>query len=442
MKKKLIIILSVVLVLLIILAVIFGGKKDGTAVETEQAALRSITEVVSASGKIEPEVEVNISPEVSGEIIELPVKEGDHVEEGQLLVKINPDIYIAAVNRAEAAALSAQANLANARARLAQSKAQFEVAKRNWERNQNLHAQGAISDAELDQIQSTFEVAKADIDAAEESVKGSQFSVRSAQATLKEANDNLKRTTIYAPQTGTVNGLVVEKGERMVGTGMMGGTEMMRISDLGAMEVNVEVNESDIVRVSKGDTAVIEVDAYLNEKFKGIVTEIGNTALNSLGGSLSMDQVTNFSVKISILKESYDHLMNSGDSLISPFRPGMSATVDIMTEKAYNVLSIPIKAVTTRLDTSSSSFEKYRSKSQEGEEEKEPITCVFVNLNGKSKIKAVETGIQDNRYIEVKSGLSEGDEVVTGPYDAISRELSSDETLVVESSSKKDNEEE
>lgn len=436
MKKRTIIILTIAVIILIIIAAVFGGQESGINIEVEEAQLRSITEVVSASGKIEPEVEVKISPEVSGEIFELLVEEGQQVKEGELLVKINPDIYIAAVTRAEAASMSARSTLANTRARLSQARAQFDVAERNWNRNQSLYDQGAISEAELDQARSNFEVAKAEVEAAEQSVKGAEFSVKSARATLKEANDNLRRTTIYAPQAGTVNGLTVEKGERVVGTGMMGGTEMMRISDLGSMEVDVEVNESDIVRVAKGDTAIIEVDAYLGDEFKGIVTEIGNTALNSLSGSMSMDQVTNFSVKIAILKDSYIDLMSPGDSLSSPFRPGMSATVDIMTEKVDNALAIPIKAVTTRLDTSSSGYDKYRKK--DDDENDEPIICVFAHKEGKAVIRAVETGIQDNRYIVVKSGIEEGEEVITGPYDAISRELSNGEKVIVSESDKED----
>jgi len=431
MKKSVLIILGIVVVLLIVVASIFGGKEQGVPVTSETVAKRSIIEVVSASGKIEPEVEVSISPEVSGEIIELLVKEGDQVNKDQLLVRINPDLYQSALTRSEAAVLSSKASLANMRARLLQSKAQFENAKRTWERYQSLHASQAISDSEFDQFKSNFEVAQADVTAAEESVKGAEYSVRSAEATAMEARDNLRRTTIYAPQTGTVNGLVVEAGERVVGTGMMGGTELMRISDLSAMEVNVEVNESDIVRVAKGDTTIIEVDAYLGKKFKGIVTEIGNTALNSLNGSMSMDQVTNFSVKISILKSSYQTLMGAEDSLKSPFRPVMSATVDIMTERVYNEITIPIKAVTTRLDTAASGYAKYMKKSEEDSEElKEPIVCVFILEDGKAVLKAVETGIQDNKHIVVKSGLEPEDQVITGPYEAVSRTLSSGDQVI------------
>lgn len=429
-NKRLYILLGSALVVLILLAVFKGSGDEGLPVEVEKATLRSIVEIVSASGKIEPETEVKISPEVSGEIVELIVSEGDFVEKGQLLVRINPDLYTSALNRTEAAMLSAQSSLANSKARLAQAEAQFTVAKRNWERNQNLHEQGAISDAEFDQAKSTFEVAQSEVKAAEETVKGAQFAVQSSMATRKEAEDNLRRTTIYAPQDGIVNGLVVERGERVVGTGMMGGTELMRISDLGTMQVNVEVNESDIVRVAMGDTAIVEVDAYLGQKFKGVVTEIGNTALNTLSGSIAMGEVTNFSVKIRMLRSSYGELAGQ-DSLRSPFRPGMSATVDIQTEKAMNVLAIPIKAVTTRLDTAASGYAKYLSKSDSAGESNEPIQCVFVNEGGKAALRAVKTGIQDNKFIVVESGVNEGEEVITGPYEAVARSLSNDQKVEI-----------
>jgi HlyD family secretion protein len=344
-------------------------------------------------------------------------------------VRINPDLYQSAVDRAHAAVLSAKANSSNSKARLSQAEAQFIVAEKSYNRNKNLHQQGAISDSEFEQAESAFQVAKAETEAAKESVKGAQYSIESAEASYKEATDNLKRTNIFAPIDGIVTGLVVEAGERVVGTGMMGGTELMRISNLSAMEVNVEVNESDIVKVNLGDTALIEVDAYLNEKFKGVVTEIGNIALNSLSSSLSMDQVTNFSVKISILPESYTQYTAEGDSSISPFRPGMSATVDIMTARADNALSISIKAVTTREDTASSGLAKYIKKSEEEEaeteesEDKEAVVCVFVHKDGEAKLQVVETGIQDNKFIQILSGIQEGEQVITGPYEAVSRSL-------------------
>ncbi len=443
-KKRLYWVIGIIVVILLIIAVFSGGKKEGINIKTEKAQLRNITETVSASGKIEPEIEVKISPEVSGEIVELLVKEGEAVKAGQLLVRINPDLYQSAVDRARAAVLSAKANYSNGKARQSQSEAQFTVAEKSYNRNKNLHLQGAISDAEFEQTESTFQVARAEVDAARESVKGGQFGVESAEASFKEATDNLRRTTIYAPKDGIVTGLVVEEGERVVGTGMMGGTELMRISDLSAMEVNVEVNESDIVKVNMGDTAIIEVDAYLNDKFKGIVTEIGNMALNSMGtASLSMDQVTNFSVKIRILPESYQKFTSAGDTTISPFRPGMSATVDIMTASAFKTLSIPIKAVTTREDTTSSGMSKYIKKEEdevsvEGDETKEAVICVFVNADGKAQLKVVETGFQDNKYIQILSGINEGDEVITGTYEAVSRLLKNGSKVKISSTEKEE----
>lgn len=438
-KKRTLLIIAGIVLVLVIVALVKGGGKKGMEATVERVSYRTIVESVSASGKIEPEVAVKISPEVSGEIIELLVKEGDFVIQGQLLVRINPDLYISSVDRAQAALFSGQASLATARARLAQSEAQFKLTERSYQRSENLHKQGAISDAEFEQAQNTFEVARAEVNAAKEGVKSAEYGIQSAQATLKEAQDNLRRTTIYAPQAGTVTGLMVEKGERVVGTGMMGGTDLMSISDLGSMEVNVEVNESDIVRVSQGDTASIEVDAYLNRKFSGIVTEIGNVALNSQGGSvLSMDQVTNFSVKIRMLRESYLDLL-AGDSLGSPFRPGMSATVEIKTDKVTHTLSIPIKSVTTRQDTASTGYARYVKKdgdeevSNGGDEEKEPIICAFVLKDNKAELRVLETGIQDSKYIQVLSGIAEGEDVITGPYEIVSRKLKNGSLVKIKS---------
>jgi HlyD family secretion protein len=438
-RKKRTLLIIAGIALLAIIAVVFRSRaKKELEVEVKQASYRTIIESVSASGKIEPEVTVKISPEVSGEITELPVKEGDFVIQGQLLLRINPDVYISAVNRAEAALYSGEASLATARARLAQSEAQFKLAERTWKRSESLHAQGAISEAEFEQAQNSFEIAKAEVGASKEGVKSAEFGIRSAQATLKEAQDNLKRTTIYAPQAGTVTGLLVEKGERVVGTGLMGGTELMSISDLGSMEVNVEVNESDIVRVSIGDTASIEVDAYLNRKFNGIISEIGNVALNSQAGSVvSLDQVTNFSVKISILRESYADLIGN-DTLGSPFRPGMSATVDIKTDRAKRALAIPLQSVTTRGDTTASAVKNEEGKeealgsSAQVDEDEELIICAFVLNKNKAELRVLETGIQDSKYIQVISGIAEGEEVITGPYENVSRKLKNGSSVKVQ----------
>ena len=460
MKRKYIYWIAGIIVVIII-AVVLKKKSGGgneSKVFTEDVYFDDITESVSANGKIQPEISVKISSEISGEIIELNVKEGQVVNKDDLLVKINPDLYLSSLNRSEAALNSAKADLANSKARLLQSEASLKNAERVYERNQTLFDQGAISEAEYDNRKTEYEQANAEVEAQKESVNAALYRVRSSEATLKEARDNLKRTTIYAPDDGTVSGLSVEKGERVVGTGQMAGTHMMNIAKMEVMEVNVEVNESDIVRVGMGDTALIEVDAYLNRKFKGIVTEIANAATGN--SSITMDQVTNFDVKIRILAESYLDIMKEN---VSPFKPGMSATVEIQTQTAFNVMAIPIESVTTREDTSSSakSYDKYRkkgrkrrgeSKEEDEEEDKELgdkkdakrekevddeiFTIVFVIENGKAVIRVVETGIQDDRFIEIKSGLSKDDEIIVGPYDQVSRKLVNGDK--VEISSKED----
>lgn len=422
-KKRLYLILGLLVVVLVVIGVF--QKKSGTntfKVLTAEAAYRDITESVAANGKIQPENDVVINSDVAGQIIELHVKEGDRVSQGDLLLKINPDLFESALSRAEASLNSARANLATAQSRLAQSAAQFEQARRNFQRNQSLIEQGAISEAEFEQAEANFLVAEADKEAAQQSVEAARYTVASAQATRNEAADNLKRTSIFAPRDGIVSALAREEGESVLGTQQMSPTEIMRISDMRSMEVDVDVNESDIIRISKGDTALLEVDAYLDRKFKGLVTEIANAAKNVSG--LSTDQVTNFSVKISILKSSYQDLI-AADSTSWPFRPGMSATVEILTNTGQDLLTVPIEAVTTRSDTSSTAnrFRSSDSEQSNTKKEQEEIVCVFVFDNGKARLTPVETGIQDSQYIEIASGLEEGDEVIRGPYDAVSRKL-------------------
>ena len=328
--------LAIVVVVLIVFAVIgkkagwFGGQ-DKKQVVAEQVAKRDITEVVSASGKIQPEVEVKISPDVSGEIVELNVKEGDRVKKGQLLVRILPDIYQSYVDRSVAAMNGAKANSENSKSRLLQARSQYEKAQLTFDRNKKLYEEKLISASEWEGIKSGTEVAKAEVDAALQSLSGADFNVRSAEASVKEAQDNLRKTSIFAPVDGTISKLNVEKGERVVGTSQMAGTEMMTLANLNEMEVNVDVNENDIVRVNVGDTASVEVDAYLGKKFKGVVTEVANSA--NISG-LSVDQVTNFTVKVRILRESYEQIIDSNHPGRAVFNPGMSATVDIMTKSA------------------------------------------------------------------------------------------------------------
>jgi len=415
----------IIFVIIIILAVTKKRGSAGIKVTTEQVQKRTIVETVSANGKIQPEVEVKISPYISGEVVELYVKEGDEVQEGELLAKIDPEIYISNYERIEASLQMQKANLANSKARLAQSQAQFVKAQEDFKRNKQLFEQNVISQSDFDGATSAFEVAKEEVTAARENVKAAEFSVSSSQASLKEAKENLTRTAIYAPNNGTVSRLSVEKGERVTGASQFSsGTEIMRIANLERMVVDVEVNENDIVRVSMEDTCIIEVDAYLNDKFKGIVTEIATSA-NITG--VSADQVTNFEVKILILESSYKQLIKKDNYIKSPFRPGMSATVDIQTETAPNILTVSIQAVTTRADTTGKSDTKRdeENEDEETEEKKdeELQEYVFLYEDEIAEMQKVETGIQDNMYIQILEGLEEGQEIIVGPYRAVSKKL-------------------
>jgi HlyD family secretion protein len=404
-KNKILKILIGAAVVLLIFAVI--GKKAGwfgkavtIKVAVENVIKRQITETITANGKIQPEKEVKITPDVSGEIVELTVREGDHVEKGQLLLRIKPDIYISQKDRALAA-------ISSARARLAQAQAQFTQTELSYKRTSQLFNEQTISKSEYEQAEASYNVAKSEVDAA-------KYSIVSAEASVKEANETLIKTSIYSPMTGTVSMLLVELGERVAGTNLMAGTEILRIADLSRMEAQVEVNENDIVRVKVNDTAFIEVDAYLDDKFKGIVTEIANSAKTT---GVSADQVTNFDVKIFILPSSYEKFTQKE---VNPFRPGMSTTVEIQTETRPDIITVPIQAVTTRTDTSNtitaSSDEEIR-------------TLVFATDGKYALAKDVKTGIQDNNYIEITSGLEDSVKVISAPFSAISKKLS-DSTLI------------
>jgi len=422
MNKPVKILLLVVAVLLIFAMV---GKKKGWWGESEiieikiqNAETKSIIETVSANGKIQPEIEVKISSDVSGEIIEMLVKEGDEVKVGDLLAKINPDVYASSVDRMDASLNSSRANLANAKARYIEAETIFN-------RNKSLWQEGVISDADFDGIKASLEVAKQTMVAAE-------FNIKSSGASLKEAKDNLAKTMIFAPVEGTIYMLGVEKGERVVGTSQMAGTEMMRLANLNEMEVSVEVNENDIVRVEVGDTTNIEVDSYLDREFQGIVTEVANSA-NTEG--IGADQVTNFTVKIRILQSSYSDLIKESNPTVSPFRPGMSATVEIETETVSNVVAVPIQSVTLREDSASN--KNYEKKPDNTSSEKEE--CVFIFNEGVASLAWVKTGVQDNDYIEIKEGIESGAKVITGPYSAVSKKLKN-ESLVKEKEEEKNRE--
>ncbi len=437
-KKKLIIIIAAVVVLIIVLAVLKSkgviGSDKKQKVTTEFVKSTTIIETVSANGRINPEKEVKITPYISGEVIELTVKEGDEVKEGQYLAKIDPEIYLSNYERMEAGLQSQKASLANSRARLAQTKAQFTNAKLSFERNEKLWKQKVISDADYDAAKAQYDVAEAEVEASQESVKAAEFQVTSAEASLREAKENLTKTAIYAPTDGTISKLNVEQGERVAGASQFSaGTELMRVANLNSMEAVVSVNENDIVRVSLGDTSLIEVDAYLNRKFKGLVTEIATSA--DVAG-VSADQVTNFEVKIRLLKVSYQDLIPEDQPSYSPFRPGMSTTVDIQTEIQENILTVPIQAVTTRSDSTGKEVGKKKDLDQNAPGESEPkevITdineYIFLYDDGSAKMVSVKSGIQDNTNIQILDGLEEGQEIIVGPYRAVSRSLKNGEEV-------------
>ncbi|SDR67225.1 HlyD family secretion protein [Formosa sp. Hel1_31_208] len=417
MTKRTKIIIGVVVLLMLALVVgskmgLFGKKGNFKQVNVEKVALVDIVETVSATGKIYPEVEVSISSEVSGEILDLPFKEGQQVKKGDLLVRVNPDLIQSALNRS-------QATYQNIRAGLDQAEASLKEAKANYDRSKTLFERGVISKADWDRAIAAYETAEA--------AKNSAFySVKSAAATVNEAQDNLSRTTIYAPMDGTISLLNVELGERVVGTQQMAGTEILRVANLNNMEVEVDVNENDIVKVQIGDSTIVEVDAYLKKEFKGVVTEIANSA----AGSLTADQVTNFRVKVRILEESYQDLIEGKPDSYSPFRPGMTATVDVITDKRNKTVAVPISSIVIKTDTSSVKKTWKKSASEQIKpENEEKFECVFVNDNGVAKLKVVKTGIQDDTNIEIISGLEEGEEIITGPYNLVSKTLKSGDKI-------------
>ena len=416
---KIIKMLGAVVVLLIIVLLVgknkgwFGGG-GGLTVQTDSVAVRDIAETVTASGKIYPVNEVKISAEISGEIVDLPVYEGMMVKAGQLLVRINPDLYESQVEQAEAAVNNAKANLATARSRKLQSEVNMENATIAFERSKKLFADKVISQAEYEQAELAYKTAKAEIEIAKESVTGMEYTVKSAEATLRQMRDNYKRTAIYSPIPGTVFGLSKKAGEKVLGTIQMSGDVLMSIANLNDMEVQVDVSENDVLRIDLGDTAEIEVDAYLDRKFKGIVTQIANSAGSGGLIQVATEQATNFKVKIRILPESYADLNADGKF---PFYPGMSATADIRTNTEKDVLTVPIQAVTTREDTSKAG---------------ETSIMVWTISNDSAVMRMVTTGIQDDSYIQILDGLKEGDVVISGPYNTVATILNDGDKVQVE----------
>ncbi|MBC8110582.1 MAG: efflux RND transporter periplasmic adaptor subunit [Verrucomicrobia bacterium] len=421
-----------VLLLFVLIARGMGwiGQEKPTEVETAKAKKADIEERKSASGKVQPEIEVKITPDVPGEVIDLLVKEGDSVVKGQLLLRIRPENYLLAVDRSRASVNSSQANVAQAAAQVAQLQAQFTRANLDFGRQKKLYDQKVISEADYQTAEANFKVAAENLEAAKQSLESAKFLVKSSQATLQDAQENLRKTEIFAPVNGTVSKLVIEKGERVVGTSQMAGTEMLRIANLNNMEVQVDVNENDIVRINVGDTAIIDVDAYSSQdkKFKGIITEIANTA----NSTISQDAVTEFQVRIRILQSSYQDIVKQGKKY--PFRPGMTASVEIITERQPQILTVPLAAVTSRTQTELVVQDEKGKKpavktvsqntaNQEEKKKEEVKSVIFVLENGKVVAREVKTGISDNDNIHVIEGVKEGEEVVVAPFNVLSKKL-------------------
>jgi HlyD family secretion protein len=432
------------LLLAVVLFLIIGkkagwiGAEKPSQVELAKVAVGNLTQTVSASGKVQPEVEVKISPDVPGEIIALYVKEGDSVQKGQLLLKIQPENYLSAVDRSKAGVNQSKASAEQSKAAIARAESQLTRAQAEFNRQQQLYKDKVVSLAELQTAEANLLAAKQDLASSKSSYDAARFGISSSEAALKDASENLRKTNIYAPMSGIVSKLAVELGERVVGTSQMAGTELLRIANLNNMEVRVNVNENDIIRVDLGDTVIVDVDAYSdqNKKFKGIVTRVANTAIGS-GGSLtaaaanSTEGVTEFEVRIKILPSSYSDLIDHAKGRKYPFKPGMTATVDIVTDQKNGVLLVPISAVTTRtgkVQNSDENQERFGAVQQETTKEEKPKEIVFVNQNGVAKKREVTTGITDisSGNIEILSGLKAGDQIVTGPFIEVSKKLEED----------------
>lgn len=418
-------VIGLVVVLVALKATGAFGKDEGTKVTAEKAQKRSITEIVNASGKVYPEIEVKVSPDVSGEITELDVQEGDSVKKGQILARIFADIYSIQANQAASGVAQSQAQVANSQAALDALKATVEQTEKTYSMQKKLYDDKVISSNEFNVADAAYKSALANYNAAKQGIKGGMAAVQSAQSSLAKANKDLSRTALLAPMNGVVSLLSVKKGERVVGSNMMAGTEMLRIADMSKIEIRVDVGESDVPKVHLGDSAVVTVDAYTDRKFKGLVTQIASSnngaSTQSALANTSTD-VTNYKVYIRLLPESYPDLLGKSSY---PFRPGMSASADIQTKTHANVLSVPINAVTTREKTDSAKVAKKVVEGEEATVSADDLeTVVFVlDKAGAVVKKKVKTAIQDINYIEVTEGLAEGDQVITGPYDVVSKTL-------------------
>ncbi len=426
---KWIIIGSVLLLVVLVVMSKTGvfGKKEGTKVTAEKAAKRTIIEVVNASGKVYPEVEVKVSPDISGEITELTVQEGDTVKKGQLLARIYADIYSIQRDQASFGVDQSKAQVANSKAGLDALQAQLDQAQKNYDMQKKLFDDKVISKSEFNVAEANFKTAKANYNAGVQNIKGMSASVQSAEASLNRANKDLGKTTIIAPMDGVVSLLNVKKGERVAGNSFNVGTEILRIANMDKIEVRVDVGENDIPKVKLGDSALVTIDAYSDRKFKGLVTQIAssnNGASSQSALAATTNDVTQYKVYVRLLPESYMDLLGKG---VFPFRPGMSATADIQTKTQLNVLSVPINAVTTRdkNDIVVNKDDKETSDINAPAPSLDDLDVVVFVLGADGKVKKVpvKTGIQDINYIEITEGLKEGDEVVTGPYDIVSKTL-------------------
>ena len=441
-KNRVLYILGGVVLVLVLFAIVgksagIVGQKKKIKVEVSKAEKNTIIEKVSASGQVQPVVEVQLSPEVSGEIIELRIEEGDSVSKGDFLLRIRPDNFQSAYDQAVAGLNQQKASLAQAKAARSRGAANFKRAEQDFNRQKKLFAEKVISEADYQLAEANYQIAEQDYESAKESVNAAEYILSSAQARVADARENLRLTSLTAPMSGIVSKLPVELGETVLGTSQFQGTEVMRIADLSKMEVQVDVNENDIIRISIGDTAIIDVDsyAYLDKTFKGVVTHIANTA----NDKISADAVTEFGVRIQILNSSYQDLVKE-EGLKYPFRPGMTASVDIITEVKNDILTVPLAAVTTRTDKDKKENSKESSKGELSDEEIKEV--IFVYKDGKAIKTEVETGISDFDRIEITSGIEESTEVISGPFLAVSKRLKDEDDVEAKGGRKKNEKEE
>ena len=448
--KWILIVLVIVVVVFGALKVLAGNNDDSIKVTAETAKRTTIIETVNASGKVYPEVEVKISSDVSGEIVELNVQEGDSVKRGQVLARIYADIYASQRDEAQARVSQSQATVANSQASLEALKAQLDQAKTTYDRNKQLYDEKVISKAELEQYETSLRSAQSQYNAAQQNIRSLQAGTQSVRTSLEAANKNLGRTVITAPMNGVISSLSVKKGERVAGNSFSVGPEMMRVADMSNIEVRVDVGENDIVKVKLGDSADVEIEAYNNRKFKGVVTQIASSTIKSAGtsaSSLTAGDVTNYEVHIRLDPSSYTDLLDPSRPKSFPFRPGMNASADIKTKRRDNVISVPIGAVAARVKGSDKSIEDQKKENQQGKDEtaEETVTVsgdeleevVFViNKDGVVEKRTVKTGIQDINNFEITEGLKEGETVVTAPYEAVNKTLKTGTKVTVVSKEK------